>query len=59
MKTKTFHAILLLAATLALSGCWTPEDVVLHEPGEYKGAKDNLSVDAAAMQERISLQMDR
>ncbi len=52
---------LLLTTFLAafVSGCEQVEDVTIHEPGVYQGATDDLSVDTAALQDRLKNQMDR
>ena len=34
--------MLVSAGLLALSGCYEPTDVTVHEPGVYKGERDPL-----------------
>jgi len=40
MCYRTLVVILLIG--IGLTGCYQSADVTLHEPGEYKGAKDPL-----------------
>ncbi len=64
MSKKVVAALLVLPA-LALGGCWESGDVVMHEPGQYKGRPDPLARQAAAerapsLQKRFELvQKDR
>lgn len=40
MRVRTIAMVML--ATLMVSGCYETTDVVIHEPGVYKGPKDPL-----------------
>ncbi len=51
--------LLVFTSVLLISACEQAEDVTLHEPGVYQGAKDDLSTDTAALQQRLKNQMDR
>lgn len=42
MITKGIFSAAALAAVVALAGCYEDTDVVVHEPGEYKGMRDPL-----------------
>ena len=55
VKLSPFYII------VALAGCYQEGQVVLHEPGVYKGPSDPLvgNTDTAALNERFSNQMDR
>ena len=61
-QNKMFLLIGVLIGSLALTGCWEDFDVVLHEPGVYKGPADPL-VDQgspATLADRFSqVQLDR
>ncbi len=54
MRVRTIATVML--AALLLSGCYETTDVVIHEPGIYKGAKDPLlAVDGTAgFEEKLS-----
>ncbi len=56
MHSKLFLLVAVLTGSLALAGCWEDFDVVLHEPGIYKGPNDPLLSDGspAALIERFS-----
>ena len=41
-QNKMFLLIGVLIGSFALTGCWEDFDVVLHEPGVYKGPADQL-----------------
>lgn len=56
---RSIRGVILAGAFVSLSGCWEPPGVTYHEPGVYKGAEGNLTVDTAALQERVKGQMDR
>ncbi len=56
---KTTSALLLVCASLALTGCWESADVTIYEPGVYQGAVDNLKSDSNALQTRFQNQFDR
>ncbi len=60
--SRIIPLIAILFSALALSGCWEGFDVVLHEPGVYKGPADPLTEQGtqAALAERLTLvQTDR
>ena len=65
MKTKNKLALLLLvAASMTLSGCWESDEVHLSEAGTYKGAVDPMLAKSAARQEPLQkrfqlVQVDR
>lgn len=48
-------AAAVVAASVALAGCYEDTDVTVHEPGEYKGMKDPFveSKSAAAREETL------
>ena len=60
-----FTLMLIVVASLVLSGCWESPDVTMHEAGKYKGAKDPLLATSGAsraegLQKRFQLvQVDR
>ena len=64
--TKKFTFVLMIAASLGLTGCLeSPSDVKVHEAGKYMGAKDPLLAASGAsrsegLQKRFQLvQVDR
>ena len=51
--------IILLVAALGLTGCWENSEVIMHEPGQYMGASDDLQTDTGALEKRLDGQRDR
>ena len=55
MKSRGILAASLVIAAAGLGGCYESTDVTIHEPGEYKGAKDPLlSQQASARDEALN-----
>lgn len=48
MSRIAANTFLAAAIAVMLTGCWEDTDVTLHEPGEYKGARDPLLHPGAA-----------
>ncbi len=46
-------ALIILASTLLLAGCYEDTDVTLHQAGEYKGKSDEHALSAEAREERL------
>ena len=47
IKNATFAAAVVVAAA-GLAGCWDSTEVIVHNPGEYKGEKDPLLAQSAS-----------
>ncbi len=64
MKTILLR-VLIVTASLTLSGCWESSDITIANAGQYKGARDPLlSQNTASRAESLSkrfqlIQMDR
>ncbi len=64
MKT-TLMLVLVVTASLSLSGCWESADITIAKAGQYKGKKDPLlSQNTVSRAESLSkrfqlIQMDR
>ncbi len=59
MLIKSISLLFIFSCAMLLQGCWEQAGVIVHEPGEYKGAPDSLTVDQAALQLRLAKQADR
>jgi hypothetical protein len=51
MKRRRALTIAVLASAVIASGCYESADVTVHNPGQFKGAKDPL-LDAKSTAER-------
>ena len=47
IKKSTFTAAVVVLAS-GLAGCWDSTEVVVHNPGEYKGEPDPLLAQSAS-----------
>jgi len=52
---RSFTVALLVAMSLVASGCYEDPSVTLHEPGEYRGAKDPLLAKQASPEQQAKL----
>ena len=48
--------ICLAAVSCVIAGCYTPQDVTLHEAGVYKGSKDPLLAQHGQAEAKETLQ---
>jgi hypothetical protein len=52
---RTVTVALLIAFSVALTGCYEDSSITLHDPGVYRGAKDPLLAKQASPEQQAKL----